>query len=150
MTSADPSFLPMFYDFDIVIRAGTTEASPTTEILRLTYGIIHYVAIEMPPGCRGLVYCRIRRWESQVWPLNRGGYFRTEGPPIIFEERYPLLSRPYTLKFEGWSPNAGLDHSVFVRLGLLPPESFPEFYMQLTTEEKLALAFQPVAEEEVE
>ena len=141
MTSAEPSFRAMFYDFNITISAGTTEASPKEQVLRLTYGIIHYVGVEMPPGCRGLVFCRLFRWEHQVWPTNTGGYFRTEGPPIVFEDRYPLLDRPFTMLFRGWAPDAGYDHAVVVRLGLMRPEAFAEYREKLSIKEKLAIAF---------
>lgn len=112
----------MFYDFEITIPAGTTKASPKEESFKLTKGVVHYVEVNFPAGCRGYVYLQLFDGEHQVWPTNRQGSFRGEGYTIPMNEYYKLYTSPYIIKAKGWSPDATYDHTLAVRIGSLKEE----------------------------
>jgi len=112
----------MFYDFAVTVLAGTTEATPKVEDLKLTAGIIHPLSVEFPAGCRGYVYCKLYHQEHQVWPTNPQGTLRAEGYTIPIEDYYPLTTEPYSLKVRAWSPLAIYDHTLRVRVTVVTEE----------------------------
>ncbi len=109
----------MFYDFEIVIPAGTTQASPKEVEMKLTHGVIHAVRIDFPPGPRGEVYLAIFQGSIQRYPYNRGGYFRADNTYINFDEYLELKSEPYVLTAKGWSPGAAYDHTLHIQIGVI-------------------------------
>jgi hypothetical protein len=109
----------MFYDFEITIPAGTTQASPKEVELKLTHGVIHTVRIDFPPGPRGEVYLAIFQGSVQRYPYNRGGSFRADNTYVNFDDFLELNSEPYTLLARGWSPGAIYDHTLHIEIGLI-------------------------------
>ena len=65
---------------------------------------------------------------SHLGRIERGERFpsalvlRNIAKPLGFDE-----GKPFTLKLEGWGVNLKYDHEVIVGIGILPPESFPEY-----------------------
>jgi len=112
----------MFYDFAVTVTAGKTKAVPLEQELKLTYGIIHQVEIEFPRGCKGYVSLAIDHWEHQFLPTNPDEAFNADGFTIVIKEYYPLVVPPYSLYARGWAPNATYDHTITVRIGVLPEE----------------------------
>ena len=112
----------MFYNFAVVVTAGSTEANPTVETLKLTKGIIHRVEVEFPRGCKGYVSLKLYHQEHQVWPSNPPGAFKTDAYTVPIDEHYKLDSAPYSLKARGWAPSATYDHTITVRIGILSEE----------------------------
>ena len=112
----------MFYDFAILIPAGTTEAAPKEETLKLTYGIIHRVEVEFTPGCHRYAFVRIYKDEHQLLPTNPDQAFASDGHTIVIDEHEELFYPPYTLVVRGYSPEADYDHTIIVRVGILPPQ----------------------------
>ena len=109
----------MFYDFALTITAGKTEASPATQKMKLTHGVIHTVRIYFPPGPRGEVNVAIFEGGSQIYPTNRGGEFNADNLYINFDDFYELFRAPYELVAKGWSPDASYDHTVRIEVGIL-------------------------------
>lgn len=109
----------MFYDFAITVKAGTTEAVPKEEVLKLTKGIIHRVEVEFYPGPRRYVFCKLYHHEHQLWPTNPDGAFSTDAYTIAFDEYEELKSAPYTLVARAYSPDADYNHVITVRIGIL-------------------------------
>lgn len=109
----------MYYNFAITVPAGTAQASPKTETLELTKGIIHRVEVEFHAGCKGYVSCRLKHHLHQLYPTNPQGVFSTDNYAIPIDDYFELKAEPYSLKFEGWSPNATYDHEIIIRVGVL-------------------------------
>jgi len=109
----------MFYDFEITIKAGTTEAAPKEESFKVTKGVVHYAEVSFPAGCRQYVYLRLFHLEHQIIPTNRQGSLRGEGYTIPISEHYKLDTAPYIIKAKGWSPSAVYNHTLTVRIGIL-------------------------------
>ena len=112
----------MYYDFAVVVPAGTKEATPVEQTLKLTKGIIHRVEVEFPGGCKGYVSLVILHEEHQLYPTDPDGVFNSNGYTIPIDDYFPLDTAPYELKAKGWSPNAVYDHTITVRIGVLPEE----------------------------
>lgn len=111
-----------FYDFAVTIPAKQTEAIPYEKELKLTKGVIHRVEVEFPKGCRGYVYLAIDHYKHQLFPSAKDNYFRSDGYTIAFLEHYRLTKAPYVLIARGWAPDASYDHTIPVRIGVLPLE----------------------------
>ena len=45
-----------------------------------------------------------------------------EGYTIPIDDYFPLDAAPYSLKAVGWAPDAEYDHTITVRIGILPEE----------------------------
>ena len=112
----------MYYDFAVVVEKGNDADSPKKEILELTKGVIHRVEAEFPAGCRGQVYLKLFHREHQVWPTNAQGSFKGEGYTVPIDEHYKLTSEPYALKAVAWGVDCSYNHTLTVRIGILPEE----------------------------
>jgi hypothetical protein len=111
----------MFYAWDIIITAGTEEANPKTQILKLSKGVITKAELKFPAGCHGLVKARLHFHEFLLIPLSRGEWVTGDDEAIATESYYEMGSTPYELKFLACSPSCTYDHTITVRVQVLPP-----------------------------
>ena len=112
----------MFYEYPFTVPKGTAEASPFRGTLKLSRGIIHQVEVRFEAGCQNEVSCVLRRRAHKLFPNSEALNFSSEEDVIKIREHYPLTSLPYELYFEGWSPDADYDHTLRVRIGILPED----------------------------
>lgn len=112
----------MYYDFSFTIPANTTQASPEKEDVKLCHGVIHRLEIGFPRGCAGLVHLQIREGLHQRWPTNPQGSFNTDGHAIGINEHLRFTREPYILTLVGWNLDDTYDHTLEVRIGILPQE----------------------------
>ena len=133
----------MFYDYSFTIPANTPEKTPLRKNIDLTHGIIHRVEIGFPLGCAGLVYIQIVQGLHQLWPTNADGSFNTDGYTIAFGEFHDMTVEPFTLSLIGWNLDDTYDHTLEVRLGILPmivlkpEETFLQAFKKLLTRLRL-------------
>jgi hypothetical protein len=112
----------MFYAWDIAITAGTTEAAPVTQTLKVTKGIITSLEIKFPPGCHSLAKVRILRSTFQLIPLSRGEWVTGDAETVKTDPYYELEETPSELVFKGCSPSASYAHTITVRVSIVPVE----------------------------
>ena len=112
----------MYYDVSFTIPANTAEATPEELRVKLTHGVIHRVEIGFPAGCAGLAHLQIREGGHQAWPTNPDGSFNTDDYTIPIDDYYELFEEPYTLTLTGWNLDDTYDHTLEVRIGVLPKE----------------------------
>ena len=117
----------MFYDFTFTIPTDATAAKPEVKEVNLTYGVIHRVTLFWPPGPHGQVHVIIKQYDHQVLPTNIDESFHYDNYPHVMEERIEMFEPPYSLKLVGWGVSCSYSHQVIVGIGILPPESFPEY-----------------------
>ena len=111
----------MGYAWDITIPSGTLRGDPKTQVLKLHPGIITRVGVKFPAGCHGLVYVRILRGGvANVFPLDTDGYATGDDDEAWSNYYYVFDDVPAELRFEGWSPECTYDHTVTVRVTVLP------------------------------
>ena len=111
----------MFYDFDVVVPAGTLESAPIEQELNLSYGVIHRVEVHFPAGCRGTVYLELLHRRHQIFPTLEDQAFHGDQFPIAFNDHYELFEPPHTLVARAYSPTANHNHTIMVRIGVLHP-----------------------------
>lgn len=123
----------MWYRFDVVIPAGTTEAAPVRREIRLPAGIITGVRIRYPPGPRGTVSVAIFQGGHKMFPRGYelpAALPDRPGPPSWFvgdDEAVLLNEHVETIEgwhwfLEGFSPMAAYPHRVYVDIFVLEKE----------------------------
>lgn len=112
----------MFWAWDITVTAGTTATDPKTQILKISKGVITRVDVKFPAGCHGLVKVRLFKSEFQLVPLSKGEWVTGDDESVPTEGYYDLETSPAQLKFVGCSPGTSHDHTVTVRVTVLPKQ----------------------------
>jgi hypothetical protein len=115
-----------FYEFDVVIPAGTTYDNRVEVLAPVEPGHVVYVAVHYPPGPAGLAFTACDRFASQIWPDNSDGEFKGDGLVIDWLEDYPVDDHPLMFRLFGWAPNARFQHTVTWRLNVLPLDQAQE------------------------
>ncbi|MBA7530539.1 hypothetical protein ES705_22747 [subsurface metagenome] len=128
----------MYYEYEITIPANTQKSNPTKKDCPLTHGILREVSIVFPPGCHRLAHIIIIRFERQLFPTNTEMSFAGDTFPLEFEEYYPIIEVPYSLRVEGWNDDDTYPHTVRVRFGLLNVNTVAKPELRPSTEEELA------------
>ena len=113
----------MWYHFAITVPAGTAEADPVEQDLKLTEGVIKYLAVGFPPGCKQRVKVRIYHLEHQVLPANPDEAAAWDNGIEGGEEHYKIEGTINTLTVKACSPDAVYDHTITVFALLLPVEA---------------------------
>lgn len=91
------------------------------ETLQITFGVITKVEFKFPRGCHGLVQCRLLRGGLfRLAPLNPDQWVTGDDESVAWHTYYVIDDSPKELDFIGCSPGTGYDHTVTVRIELLP------------------------------
>jgi len=110
----------MFYAWDVTVPAGRAEATPYEASLKLSSGVITAIDVKFPAGCHGLVKLRLLRAEFQLVPLTRGQWVTGDDETVPTESYYELEGTPTELKLVACSPGTTYDHTITVRVRVLP------------------------------
>jgi len=120
----------MYFCWDKTVDADTSEKIPLRGYLKITKGIITRVDIKFPAGCHGMVKVRLYRHEQQLIPLTRDEWITGDDETIPTETYGDLTDYPYQLKLVACSPDTTYDHTITVRIQVLP--SYAAGFAQLT------------------
>lgn len=110
----------MFYAWNFTLPLGKSVISKTKKILDLERGTIVRCEVVFPNGCCGLVYVHINQALHQVYPKNPDYQYRGNGETIIASDEYEIREEPYQLEFYGWNTDDTYNHTITVRLQLVP------------------------------
>jgi len=110
----------MLFTKSFTVLTAHTESSPLVDTIKIAHGIITFVSIFMPPGCHGLVYCKLKHHEHTIFPSTEDMFLMTDSYPVEWTEYYESYQPPYELKFVGWSYGTTYAHVVTVRIAVLP------------------------------
>ena len=110
----------MIYNFSFTSQKYVAGNTMNIETLKLCYGVIHKLDILFPAGCAGLVLCSVHSALHQIWPSNTDEYFSSDDEVISFREHRPLLTEPYSLELWHFNTDDTYNHSITVRIGILP------------------------------
>lgn len=88
--------------------------------LKLGRGILTEVRIVFPPGCAGLVHCRLLHQAHQLAPTNPEGDFSGDTYPQVYSEYFELFATPYLLVLEAWNDDDTFAHTIYLSLTVLP------------------------------
>lgn len=112
----------MFYHYTLTVPKDTPEADPEIKELELTFGVIKYIGVLHPTGCKAMVGVRIFRFEHQIFPNNPDEASRGNGNIEGGEVHYPLIEPPFTVKVKGDSPGTSYSHDMPILINVLPLE----------------------------
>jgi len=110
----------VFNAWDITITANTLDKSPKEQTLKLTKGVIVKCDVKFPAGCHGLVKVRLFYHTFQLIPLTKGEYITGDDETVPTETYFELAASPYALTFEGSSPDTTYNHTVTIRVTVVP------------------------------
>ncbi len=110
----------MYYAWNFTLAADKTEATKTKAVLYLEKGTIVRCEIMFPAGCCGLVYVHINQALHQVYPKNPEYQYIGNGETIISSDEYEIKETPYQLEFYGWNTDDTYNHTITVRIQLVP------------------------------
>jgi len=110
----------MLFTKSFTVETTHSETSPLSDTIKIAHGIITFVSIWMPPGCHGLVYCKLKHHEHTIFPSTEDMFLMSDGYPVEWNEYYESYQPPYELKFVGWSYGCTYDHVITVRIAVLP------------------------------
>lgn len=127
----------MIFSFSITTPANTAETAKLPTVLKIGYGIIHQIDIQFPMGPSGLLHLHINNALNQVWPYNTGEDFALDATTVRFREFIKSLEEPFQLTAYTWNEDDTYEHTVFIRIGILPPAVVAPWLMSYA--ERLAL-----------
>ncbi|MBA7577681.1 hypothetical protein ES708_19534 [subsurface metagenome] len=111
----------MLYTWDVEVDKDDDIITSKKEVpMRLAPGIITWVSVLFPPGCHGMVKCQIFHHEHQIFPSRDVMSLSGDGVPIEWSEYYEMYEAPYDLKARLWGENCTYDHTVSIRIAVLP------------------------------
>jgi len=110
----------MLFTKSFTVLTTHTEAAPLEDTIKIAHGIITFVSIFMPPGCHGLVYCKLKHHEHTIFPSTEDMFLMCDGYPLEWNEYYESYQPPYELKFVGWGYYCAYAHVITVRVAVLP------------------------------
>jgi hypothetical protein len=110
----------MFYAWDILLPKDKAEATKSKYILSMEKGTITRCEVVFPNGCANLVYVHIDDALHQVYPKNPDYKLRGNGETVISNDEYDIKEEPYQLNFYGWNTDDTFNHTITVRIQLVP------------------------------
>jgi len=108
------------YKYGVTIPANTLESAPYKKTLKVSKGILHDINVVKPRGCMAMVDFRLFYHEHQIYPSNPDEGYKSEGEVIRMRDHLQILTAPYEIVAKGFSPNTTYNHTILVRLGILP------------------------------
>lgn len=112
----------MFDEFKLTVPANTAAASPVSTRMRLSSGVLHFVELVFPPGCKHMVHVRIERGGKTLFPRTRANSIVGDTFPIRWFDWIELKPGDNELTFLGWSPDTQRQHQLVCRLAWLRRE----------------------------
>lgn len=131
----------MWYHFTLTVPAGTTESSPVSSVLKLTHGVIKYLGVGFPAGCKQLVNARVYHQEHQILPANPDEPASWDGDIEGGKYHHRLTDEPYHLVVKGYAPSATVAHKLTIFVNLLPVEVAEPYTTQASILDKLKTMF---------
>jgi hypothetical protein len=138
----------MVYSASITTEKGTAKADAKKTVLKAVKGLIYRIEVEFPPGCCGLLHCKIFDGGYQVFPASIQDSFHSDARVIGFDDLYLKQSAPFEFKVLTWNLDTTWPHTVQVRIGMASTEAFMARYMPGLTWKKFQEALSQAAIEE--
>ena len=110
----------MFYAWNFTLLANKTEAAKTKQELYMEKGTVTKCEIVFPVGCANLVFIHINDALHQVYPKSPDYKFIGDGAVISCNDEYEIKEQPFTLQFHGWNTDELYNHTITVRIQLVP------------------------------
>ena len=110
----------MWYHYTLSIPAGRAEDTPVEKEINLTYGVIKYLGVGFPKGCKQRAKVRVYHREHQIFPNNADEPACWDGGIEGGEHHHRMNEDPFVLLARGYSPTATKAHDVTIFINVLP------------------------------
>ena len=110
----------MQFEKDFLVETTHTITNKKVDTIGIAHGIITWISVLYPTGCHGMVHTIISHHEHQIAPSTEGMSIIGDGIPVEWSEYYESYQPPYELKVEMWGVDCDYDHTVTVRVAILP------------------------------
>ena len=110
----------MLYNWIIPVPKNTPQTAPVEQKMSLAIGIVTWYSIVFPPGCAGLVHCKIYHREHQIVPSKDDQDLSGDTFPIEWTDYYELYERPADFLARCWSEDDTYPHNVTIRIAVVP------------------------------
>lgn len=110
----------MIYNWEITVPKLTPQNAPVETELTLAIGIVTWYSIVFPPGCVGLVHCKIFHREHQIVPSKGDQDLSGDTFPIEWNDYYELYERPANFLARCWNEDDTFAHTVTIRIVVVP------------------------------
>lgn len=110
----------MLFETSITIPANTTQASPTTEVLKIAHGIITKFMVRPRPGHSALAHCVIYHGAHPIAPSTENMDLHGDKDAIDWEDYYEFYQPPYQLIIKGWNTSTLYNHTFDIFVAILP------------------------------
>jgi hypothetical protein len=131
----------MWYHVSLLVPASTAETDPVEAEIKLTHGVIKYIGIGFPTGCKQQVKVRIYHQEHQIFPANPDEPASWNGGIEGGEEHYKLEEAPFMLTVRAYAPTATVAHTLTVFVLLLPIEVAEPWREQISLLDRIKNVF---------
>lgn len=110
----------MLYNWIITVPKNTPRTAPVETELTLSIGIVTWYSVLFPPGCAGLVHCKIYHHEHQIVPSKGDQDLSGDTFPIEWTDYYELYERPADFLARCWNEDDTYEHNVTIRIAVVP------------------------------
>jgi len=109
----------VFISEQITVPANTDEADPVISHVKVSPDVLHYIAVQFPPGCRGLAHVRVYANEHPVFPSDPAKDIAADSWTVesaLIHQFDPGYSE---LKIIAWNEDDTYEHTVTVYASVL-------------------------------
>lgn len=110
----------MLYNWIISVPSLQPRGNPVEQTLGLATGIVTWYSIVFPPGCAGLVHCKIFHHAHQIVPSKADQDLSGDTFPIEWNDYYELYESPAFFQARCWSEDDMYPHNITIRIAVLP------------------------------
>jgi len=110
----------LIFTWDITVPANTQDSEPVSDTLKLGAGVITHIGVKFPAGCHGMVGVRLKIQEAQILPVPRGEWVSGDDETVDSDYHIEFTRERQELEFEGISPDTDYNHTISVRITMLP------------------------------
>jgi len=110
----------MLFTKSFLVKTTHTVTNHKVAVIEIAQGIITWLSVLYPTGCHGMVHTIIKHHEHQIAPSTEEMSIIGDGTPIEWAEYYESYQPPYELKVELWGVDCTYNHTVTVRVAVLP------------------------------
>jgi len=110
----------MLFEKGFLVETTHTATNHKVDTMKIAHGIITWISVLYPTGCHGMVHGIIRHHEHQIAPSTEEMNIIGDGIPIQWTEYYEIYQPPYELKIELWGVDCTYNHTVTIRVAILP------------------------------
>ena len=110
----------MLFVKDVTIPADTKKASPVEGVIEITRAVIKKIEISFAFGCRNMVGIQLFWGEHPIFPRNPDEWIKGDGYVVSGECFYFIYQEPYQVKYRAHSEGTSYDHTLIVRINMLP------------------------------